>query len=292
MNKLPILAIALVAILFTSCKKDDDEPIEPMDGNLVLNLTGLEELGSDYKYEGWLIVNDAPVSTGVFSSVSFPQSFTVKKSTLDAASKFVLTIEPTVDTDPAPSATKMLAGDFSGNSANVSTKNMLGDLAVTSGKFIMATPTDGDGNNEESGVWFLDNSSGIAATGLDLPTLPAGWKYEGWVVADGTPISTGTFTDVTMADDNATTSPYKGTLGDGPTYPGEDYVTGSVANITFPLSLKEKTIVISVEPSPDNSPAPFTIKPLAKMIPSDANVHSVIEMGQGPIVEISGTVTK
>ena len=289
MNKLSILAFALVAIFFTSCDKDDDEPVN---GDLMLNLSGLEELGSDYKYEGWLIVNGTPVSTGTFSSVTFPQSFVVDKSTLDAASKFVLTIEPTNDTDPAPSATKMLAGDFSGNSANVSTQNMLGDLTATSGKFIMATPTDGANNNEESGVWFLDNSSGSPAAGLILPTLPAGWKYEGWVVINGTPISTGTFTAVNTADDNATTSPYKGTVNDGPPYPGEDYVTGSITNINFPIDLKEKTIVISVEPNPDNSSAPFTIKPLAKMIPSDANVHSVIEMGQGPIVEISGTVTK
>lgn len=289
MKKLPLLAIALTAILFTSCEKDDDEP---MNGNLVLNLNGLEDLGSDYKYEGWLIVDGSPVSTGVFSSVTFPQTFSIDKETLDAASTFVLSIEPTNDTDAAPSATKMLAGDFSENSASVSTQNILGDLTSTSGKFIMATPTDGADNNEESGVWFLDNSSGTAVKGLDLPTLPAGWKYEGWIVVDGTPISTGTFTDTNMADNNAATSPYKGTVNDGPPFPGEDFVMGSVSNITFPLDLKEKTIVISVEPSPDNSVNPFTLKPLAKMIQSDAMVHTVIDMGQGPISEISGTVTR
>ena len=58
------------------------------------------------------------------------------------------------------------------------------------------------------------------------------------------------------------------------------------------FDLKGKTVVVSVEPSPDNSPKPFSLKPLAKMIPTDASVHSTIMMGQGPAVEISGVVKR
>lgn len=288
MKKVLILAIATF-ISFTSCSDDDNEPTT---GDLTLNLTGLEELGSDFVYEGWLIVDGNPVSTGVFSSVVFPQTFTVGISDLNSASKFVLSIEPKVDSDPAPAATKVLAGDFSGNSASVTSTAIVGDFSASTGKYILATPTDNDVTNEASGVWFLDNSSGSPAVGLSLPTLSDGWKYEGWVVMNGTPVSTGTFLDPAMADDNAATSPYKGTVGDGPGYPGEDYVMGTAAGITFPTDLKGTTIVISVEPNPDNSATPYTLKPLAHTVPANAMDHTVLTMGEGPTVSLSGTVTR
>ena len=128
--------------------------------------------------------------------------------------------------------------------------------------------------------------------GLDLPALPEGWKYEGWAVMNGRPISTGTFSDVSDFDDNATTSPFKGDAGDGPAYPGEDYLQNAPAGLTFPTDLRESTIVISVEPSPDNSSAPFTLKPLAHMVPVNAMTHTAISMGIGPVVSLTGTVTR
>ena len=284
------LAIAfLVVISLASCNNDNEtDPI----GTLTLNLSGLEDLGSDYVYEGWIIVNGSPVSTGTFRSTIFPQTFNVDANQLNSATTFVLSIEPAVDPDPAPADTKLLAGDFSGNNASVSSSNLVGDFSNSSGKYILATPTDTDANNEESGIWFLDNSSGSAVAGLTLPTLPAGWKYEGWVVFNGTPISTGTFTSVSAADDNASTSPYKGTTGDGPGFPGEDYVMNAPSGLTFPTDLKGKTVVISVEPYPDNSTAPFTLKPLAHMIPANAANHTTLTMGVGPITDLSGTVSR
>ena len=263
---------------------------------VTLNFTGLENLGADFKYEGWVIVDGAPVTTGVFtvddSGVLSQTEFYVKQADLDAATAFVLSIEPAVDPDPAPADTKILSGDFSGNSATVSSSNIVGDFSSSTGKYILATPTDMDDTNEYSGVWFLDNSGASPVAGLDLPTLSAGWKYEGWVVVNGTPISTGTFTDPRAADENASTSPFKGTTSNGPGYPGEDYVMGSVGSIAFPLDLRGSTVVISVEPSPDNSPAPFTLKPLAQGIPAMAMDHSVLNIGAGPVQVISGTVTR
>ncbi|CAM1354859.1 hypothetical protein [Tenacibaculum insulae] len=296
MKKLLLGFLALSALTFTSCSDDDDNTPVSTTSNLTLNIEGLENLGASLKYEGWIIVAGAPVSTGVFSvddsGTLSQKTFEVEKEDLAAATKFVLSIEPTNDTDPAPAATKILAGDFTDNEANVSSKGIVGDFSNAAGKFILATPTDDDDTNEASGVWFLDNSSGSPAVGLDLPELSAGWKYEGWVVIDGTPVSTGTFTMSDMADDNAATSPYKGAKGNGPAYPGEDYVMGSVAGIDFPTDLKGKTVVISVEPSPDNSPNPFTLKPLAHMIADDAMNHTALTMGAGPVKEIIGNVVR
>ena len=299
MKKVLNLALAFtIATLFVACS-DDNEPVATT-GELTVDLTGLEELGSDFVYEGWLIVNGSPVSTGTFTSVSFPQTYTVGISDLQTATKFVLSIEPAVDSDPAPAATKILAGDFSGNSASVNSDNIVldasGDIKTLGdswGKYILATPTDSDDTNEASGVWFLDNTDApTVVAGLGLPTLSAGWKYEGWVVLDGTPVSTGAFISTDMVDENSATSPYKGATGNGPGFPGEDYVMGSAAGVDFPTDLKGATVVISVEPSPDNSPAPFTLKPLAHVVPLDAMNHTVISMGSGPAVSLSGTVSR
>lgn len=286
-----ILAALALGFFASSCS-DDDDNVTSSNSDLTLSLDGLEALGDDFVYEGWIIVDGSPVSTGTFSSVDFPQTFSVDTDQLDSASTFVLSIEPAIDADPAPADTKILAGDFSGAVANVDSNGIVGDFSTSTGTYILATPTDTDDTNEESGVWFLDNSSGTAVTGLNLPTLTDGWQYEGWAVIDGTPISTGTFLDATVADDNAATSIYKGDAGNGPGYPGEDYLQNAPTGITFPTDLRGTTIVISVEPSPDNSTLPFTLKPLAHMVPTDALVHTAISMGTGPVSTISGFVTR
>ena len=294
MKNIKILAFFALGLIATSCNSDDDAVTNP-NSNLELNLLGLENLGADFKYEGWIIVDGSPVSTGVFSVDDAGElsesNFSVNATELATATKFVLSIEPTVDSDPAPSNTKILAGDFSGNSASVNS-NVVADFSSAAGTYILATPTDGMNNNEFSGVWFLDNSSGSAVTGLTLPTLAAGWKYEGWAVINGTPVSTGTFTDAAMADDNAATSPFKGNMGNGPGYPGEDYIQNAPTGLTFPTDLKGMTIVVSVEPFPDNSASPFTLKPLAHMVPTSATDHTAIAMGNGPVMELTGTVTR
>lgn len=275
------------SFLLFSCNNDDDE-VSNLNSSLNLDISGLEDLGSDYVYEGWIIVNGNPVSTGRFSVNSTGQlsknSFLLTKSQLDAASTFVLTIEPSVGDDPAPSEVHILAGDFSGNSGTMTVSHAAAfgsDFSSIIGKYILATPTDGGSmDNEESGVWFLDNSSGSPVAGLELPTLPNGWKYEGWAVINGMPVSTGTFTNVDMADDNASTSPFKGNSGNGPAFPGEDFLQNAPTGLTFPTDLSGGKIVISIEPSPDNSSMPFLLKPLVHDVPVVATTHTPYTMMQ------------
>lgn len=107
---------------------------------------------------------------------------------VESATTFILTIEPTVGDDPAPSNVHLLAGDFVGNIGQLTIDHAaaLGNnFSSTSGSYILATPTDGAMTNENSGIWFLDLSSGSPSVGLSLPTLPPGWKYEGWAVSEG-----------------------------------------------------------------------------------------------------------
>ena len=84
---------------------------------------------------------------------------------------------------------------------------------------------------------------------------------------NGTPMTTGTFTSAGGADANA---PFSGAQP-APPFPGEDFLMNAPAGLTFPTNLSGGTAVISVEPFPDDSPAPFTIRPLTGAIPANAS---------------------
>lgn len=259
-----ILILLIVSIGFVSCS--DDDSTTPATSEITLDINGIEDLGSNFAYEGWLIVDGSPVSTGVFTvdaSGTLSQStFQVENADREAATMFVLSIEPVPDNDPAPAPTKYLSGAFDGATASLATGTVGSDFENAAGKYIIAAPTGTGAPEEEfSGIWFLDNSGSSPVAGLDLPALNPGWKYEGWVVIDGTPLTTGTFTDATMADE---ASPFS---DGGPNYPGEDFLMNAPMGLTFPTDLRGTTVVISIEPNPDNSPAPFTLKPLADGIP-------------------------
>ncbi len=283
------LLFSLIIIALAAC---DKEEMGIKSGNLNLSIQGLEDLGPDYVYEGWIITPSGPVSSGIFTvdanGMLSKNQFSIPEETLDASTTFVLTIEPKVDPDPAPSKIHVLAGDFSASSANLSISHgaALGnDFGSVSGKFILATPSTATMDDEASGIWWLD-PAGPTPT-LNLPSLPEGWQYEGWAVINGTPVSTGTFTNVSGADSG---EPFKGPAATPP-FPGEDFVANAPAGLSFPTSLLGGAGVISIEPFPDNSPAPFTLKPLVGAIASDAGVHSLITMTQN-LDFPTGTATK
>lgn len=292
MKNLLTLTVLFSVFIFSSC--DEGEESDPMK-NLTLNISGLEDLGSDAIYEGWLIVNGAPVTSGTFSvdasGMLSKTTFSVNATDLDDATTFVLTIEPVPDNSSMPSDVHILAGDFGTSSASLSVGHgaALGDdFSSAAGKYILATPTDGPETNENSGIWFLDLVNATPAVGLTLPTLPAGWKYEGWTVINGQPVTSGKFTAVDMEDED---DPFSGSM-DGPPFPGEDYLMNAPDGLDFPTDLSEGTAVISIEPDPDNSPNPFTLKPLVGGIPAMAMDHNPYDMQKNLGSFPSGTATK
>jgi hypothetical protein len=290
MIKKVIFSVIILSGIFTSCSSDDDNNSSTQtNSTLTLNFNGLELLGADFVYEGWIIVNGEPVSTGTFSSVTFPQTFSVNRSQLNSASTFVLSIEPSNDVDLGPSDTKLLVGDFSGNSANVNT-GIVGDFSNAAGAFFLRTPTDETGmnnGNDENGVWF--GTPGMPPTpNFVLPTLPDGWTYEGWVVGDSGPLTTGTFNVFNMVDNFA---PFSETMQPGPPVPGEDFFLNEPTGETFPLDIRNRTVVISVEPVPDNSPAPFAMKPLVGTA-GMATAPAIHDFGQNLNSLPTGTVSR
>lgn len=260
-----LLGLALVA--GSAAAFPGNDPVRPW--FVTLSFDGLENLGPGWAYEGWVIVDGQPVSTGTFTvdDAGVPSQdafrFEAQRSLVSA---FVLTIEPSPDPDPAPSATHVLAGDFMGHGRvahlSVAHPAALGDdFSGAGGSFILAVPSDSSGSTPYThGIWYVDPAAGPGPS-LNLPHLPAGWAYEGWVVGPAGPVSTGVFTDVAMADSDGG-GPAAGP-DPTPPFPGQDFVNP-------PTDLTGYAAVISIEPSPDNSPAPFTFKPLV-----DSNIEDL-----------------
>lgn len=294
----PSLFIAASLVFALACSEDDNDNNTNSSNTapLSLNISGLEDLGPNFRYEGWIIVDGQPVSAGLFDVDAngnlSANSFDLNQEDLNKATTYVLTIEPSPDPDPAPSSVHILAGDFNNANASLSTAHgaAIGtDFTMATGNYILATPTDGGSmTDENSGLWWLDPAAG-PGPGLSLPTLADGWIYEGWVVLNGQPLSTGTFLDASGTDGAA---PYSGTMA-GPPFPGEDFLLNAPNGLSFPTDLSEAMVVISVEPVPDNSSAPFLLKPLAGQVPANALDHTLYSMNNNATnTNPSGSVSR
>jgi len=282
--------------------KAESEAMMMEDGlSLKLDFSGVETLANGFHYEGWAIIDGSAVSTGKFNVGSNGDLVSLDgsakeggvfhaKAGLESATDIVITIEPSGDVDDVPAATHFVSGSITGGAVSLSVGHAaaLGDdFSSAAGVYILATPTNGANTDENSGIWFLDLSSGSPEVGLELPVLPEGWVYEGWNVIDGVPVSSGRFTAVDEVDFD---DPYSGTE-DGPPFPGEDYLVNAPEGLTFPTDLAGTTAVISVEPSPDDSSAPFTLKPLVGAIAADATDHQTYQLGSNVADLPSGTAT-
>lgn len=291
--KTQLISAASLAVLLVACTPEEDPTPNP-NGNLTMSISNLDANAADERYEGWIVVDGNPVSTGLFevdANGNLSQtSFSVNADDLASATDFVLTLEPYPDNDPAPSHIKIIGGAFNNSSASIDATHgaALGmDLSSASGEFILATPTTNDTTDEFSGVWFVDPMAGQPS--LNLPALPANWAYEGWAVINGQPVSTGVFTSVAGADD---ASPFSGMDNQGPPFPGEDFIHNAPMGLNFPTDLSGAPIVISIEPVPDNSPAPFAFKPLFGTSPNPTAAHTLYPFMNQVSTFPAGTVTR
>lgn len=141
--------------------------------------------------------------------------------------------------------------------------------------FNIVSPTDGSlSTNEKNGIWWEDPTVTPAVQSVFLPTLPEGWEYEGWVVVNGTPLSTGKFL---TADEAGFAAPFSGSQP-GPPFLGEDFLENAPAGLSFPLDLSGALTAISIEPKPDNGDAPFLLKPLLHNIPNPVSPLTFYQM--------------
>lgn len=251
----------ICTILFVACT-NDTVIVTPYNENLVLNLNGLEPLGSDFVYEAWIAGGNETLSLGTFSETTFPLSFTVNPETLFSARSFKVTIELANNSSTQPSNTEILRGFFSERTAYINT-SVIGDFESASGTFFLKTPTDDiddrQVDNDQNGIWFGMPGS-PPSPNINLPNLPSGWIYEGWVTGESGYISTGKFRAFNAVDHS---NKFSGiTNNNAFDLPGEDFFVNAPAGESFPLDIKGRNVFISVEPVPDNSPDPFLIRPL------------------------------
>jgi len=283
-------APATTAAPSTTAVEDDMAPGDTCGAvSLRLDVSQLPELGDRAHYEGWAIIDGTPVSTGKFivdAGVAFYLNNTpvpcFNVDGLEAAETLVVTIEPAGDTDAVPADTHIVAGDVTDGAATLTVDHPAAigtDFAAAAGTFLLATPTDGPGF-ELSGIWFLELPGSTVS--LELPELPAGWTYEGWAVIEDTPVTSGRFLRPDTADD------FDGFSGDqgGPPRPGEDYLRNAPDGLTFPVDLSGHTVVVSVEPEPDDSPGPFAIKLLTGVADDPATDHVSYSMDNTTVLPV------
>jgi hypothetical protein len=265
---------------------------------LILEFTGLSPLLNDAHYEGWVIVGGEPVSIGKFNVDAEGQVTRLDGRVTDSFStgvdlstvtSVVITIEPAFDDDTVPADTHILAGDLVDGSADLSVAHpaALGsDYLDVAGKYFLGTPTNGNGTDELSGIWFINREP--RGPSLKLPELPDGWNYESWVVIDGVPLTGGTFRSPAEPDDAA---PFSGSEP-GPEFPGEDYLANAPGGVVLPTDLSGAGVVISIEPSPDDDVAPFALKPLVGAVPAGAADHTDYELENAATAFPAGTAAR
>ena len=286
-----VALLAVLMLLASGCLSNES----PALGNppLAFAVTGLPVLGEDFLYEGWVVFSGDrdPASTGRFTIDevgNFVYQTTPVIQGLENAITVILTIEPVDDDDPGPTVQRVLAGDVVGQDAILTIDHpaaLATDFSEASGVYTLASPTSSSNDDELSGVWFM--SINPIKSGLDLPDLPEGWVYEGWAVIDGTPLSTGRFRDVNAADDSALFSALD---KPGPPFPGEDFVINAPNGLDFPADISGQIVAISVEPEPDDSPAPFPVTPLFAMVPNDVVDLERLDLGMGGPPTPTGSV--
>lgn len=266
MKKMAIFAVCLSAV---AC---GDELIEENQGTetgelldlaspaVTVTFDNLPSLGEDFVYEGWLVTDGVVTTAGRFADTETTFTFEISDAET-AASLYVLTIEPEFGDDPAPSAVHLLGGRFSDGVASLSVDHSTAigtGFDQAGGRYILAAPTSADIADYSKGIWF--------GSQLSLPPLATGWTYEGWIVGDEGPISTGRFRSLDRADSDGP-GPTAGPLA-APNIPGQDFIDP-------PMVLLGATVVISVEPMPDDDPAPFALKPLIDPELTDVGDHGL-----------------
>ena len=215
MRKFNVILLAACLAVLSSCSGDDTVARS----TVTVDISGLERLENGAQYQAWISDGVDLTPLGRFTDVDFPKTFEALTGEVDNATQFFLSVEPGNDSSPAISESILLSGNFVGNAATVDVTQTFGSYTSASGQFVLQTPTDNVSTNENSGLYWYIPSTG--QPGLKLPTLPSGWKYEGWVTVPGASgdvnLSTGRFTNVNNADES---DPFSLNINPAPDFPG------------------------------------------------------------------------
>lgn len=235
-------------------------------------------------YQAWIRKDGVMHSLGTFNMQpdaqhmqtigGAPLDYLAAPGDLTGGDYVMITVEQETDTDNIPSISKVLAGPIVGATANLLVKDpeAIGlefGPTVCKGAFHLDSPSTATGADFYNGIWYYKHTDFTPS--LTVPTLPSGWRYEGWVgdacSSDPIPYSTGEYSSATGADMDG--------CGGGagpdacPDFPGEDFVFQDPDNPTVPYGAGIQMndgcwqIVHSIEPVPNTGPNPFhSLEPL------------------------------
>lgn len=266
-----------LSVLMTGCDSGGGGgDAEQIFVQMQLDVNELPTLESGQNYRAWAVLPTRFLGSDLFNITEegqyinsvgqFISNTFVFTDNIASATKIYISVEDKDGAPDAPSNTIVFAGDLTNGvqaDLSVTHPDALGpDIDSASGVFSLLTPTDADDSNETEGVWFVESiSAGNWAQGLDMPALPEGWTYEGWVEVADTVLSTGTFRDASAADDEAF---YMTTQSsEFINFPGEDFLMSPPVGVTFPPDLSNSRVFVTIEPDPDGSARPYSIEVLS-----------------------------
>ncbi len=295
--------ILFASLVWMGCDSGSSgEDALPSRFRVALSIDGLQPMSNAFQYQLWARTESGFVGSDQFNVGSDgrfinPQGQVISNtlsmtSNVADASVLFLVINGKGDSPVVPSSKRVLAGALTAGAATLQLSHEEGlgvDFSAASGQFVVATPTDADGSNERSGVWFGTRSGGAGgfAPSLELPELPNGWRYEGFVeLSDGTTLPTGTFSRGDRVDDAAL---FFG--GDSPVVPGEDFLVNAPDGVTFPVDLAGATVFITAELTDDDDvSAPSSVRVLSGTVPAGADLAAPFSL-QPPSPLLSATAT-
>lgn len=207
---------------------------------------------------------------------------------VSGASEILVTIEDKRDSNEEPSGTVVFAGDVSDSQATLTQahERALGtSLSGQSGSFMLMNHASDALPNDVSGLWFVQGSKSAPTAGLSLPTLPDGWRYEGWIEVGGVLVSTGAF-----RENNAPDAARLYSNTDTPRFPGEDFQLNAPEGVTFPLNPASGTVHVTVEPFPDDTVEPFGFFVMSGSVPANPAAETAYPLSAN-LIAPSGTAT-
>ena len=228
--------------------------------DLQLSFTGMPALANGFYYEGWVVVDGEPWSTGRFNvaadgSLVTPEGNPVKGGVYQAdidmteAAAVAITLHPPGD-DRGPNAQHIVGGAVEALAAKLTLDDSLGI---------------GANLRESTGTYSLTGERSATLT-FATPGMHPGFAYEAWVVKDGVLTSLGTFggkpVDVAAG-------------GHVHVHQQTDHTLKTHELVVDGADLRGSRVVLTLEPIPDDAPEPFGITVL------DGDVVASAEVGVG-----------
>lgn len=223
-------ALAVAAVLVVLVSGCGDDPAAPSAGERYgVTFDGLGRIPARHGtftiwvHDGTDTVAVGTVPPGDATESAGPVEFDLP---LDRPRGVFVSVEPPMDPSPGPSATRLLAGDFRGATAELVFEGVatlskpLEPAPGAHSLFTTSNNSEGYPSAENAGLWLFTLTPSRNAHGtreVKVAPLRPGWTYEGWLVWQGPPrvwISYGKFRPdegglLTSRDDTGT-GPFAG----------------------------------------------------------------------------------